>query len=149
MERLGHKSSEGNCSNGGRQVARRKRPSRTQRIADFTASLTRISRNTSQDRLQKARIRQVNATTQDRKLSAEERKSRIRLNNANVEERQLSIEERKSRIRLNDARIKKLQAITQDANMRYCPKCDELFNPANTPRCKTCGSQGVKINVNF
>ena len=129
-------------------MARRK-PTRTQRIADFTAALTRISRNTSQDRLQKARVRQVNATTQDRKLSAAERKSRIRLNDANVKERQLSIKERKSRIRLNDARIKKLQATTQDANMRYCPKCDELFSPAHTSVCKTCGSQGVKINVNF
>lgn len=129
-------------------MARRK-PSRTQRIANLTSALTSISRNTSQDRLQRARIKQINATTRDRRLSVEERKSRIRLNNANVKERRLSIEERKSRIRLNDARIKKLQAITQDANMRYCPKCDELFNPATTPRCKTCGSQGVKINVNF
>lgn len=129
-------------------MARRK-PSRTQRIADLTATLTSISRNTSQDRIQRARVRQINATTRDRQLSVEERKSRIRLNNANVEERRLSIKERKSRIRLNDARVKKLKADTQDANMRYCPKCDELFNPANTPRCKTCGSQGVKINVNF
>lgn len=130
-------------------MARRKRPTRTQRIANLTSTLTRISRNTSQDRIQKARVQQINATTRDRHLSAAERKSRIKLNNANVEERHLSIEERKSRIRLNDARIKKLQAITQDANMRYCPKCDELFNPIHTSACKTCGSKGVKINVNF
>lgn len=103
-------------------MARRK-PTRTQRIADFTATLTRISRNTSQDRLQQARIKQIKALTRDR---------------------QLSVVERKSRIRLNDARTKRLEST---ATMRYCPKCVELFNPAHTSKCKTCGSKGVKMNV--